>query len=87
MRSLLSKSSTSLRERVGAPIIVTSGYRCPVHNANVNGVPNSQHVLGTVCRYYLRCSQRKMSLLIWQQRLALTASAVTMMTALYMWTA
>ena len=24
-----------------------SGYRCPTHNANVGGVPNSQHVIGT----------------------------------------
>lgn len=36
-----------LREAVGGPVQVTSVYRCPTHNANVGGVRNSQHVLGT----------------------------------------
>ena len=34
------------RERLGMPIIVNSGYRCPKHNAEVGGVPNSQHMRG-----------------------------------------
>lgn len=38
----------TLRKNIGGlPIHINSGYRCPVHNANVGGVPNSQHVLGT----------------------------------------
>lgn len=36
-----------LRGIVKKPLHVNSGYRCPVHNANVGGVPNSQHKLGT----------------------------------------
>lgn len=28
------------------PIHVLSGYRCPEHNAKVNGKPHSQHLLG-----------------------------------------
>ena len=32
------------REKLGAPIVVNSGYRCPKHNAEVGGVPNSQHM-------------------------------------------
>ena len=28
------------------PLIVSSGYRCPEHNARVGGVPDSQHVHG-----------------------------------------
>ena len=35
-----------LRENVGGPITATCMYRCPEHNAEVKGVPNSQHVLG-----------------------------------------
>lgn len=31
----------------GIPLHVNSGYRCPVHNRNVGGVPDSQHVKGT----------------------------------------
>lgn len=37
-----------LRANIGnIPIHINSGYRCPTHNANVGGVPNSQHVQGT----------------------------------------
>ena len=36
-----------LRERIGRPLIVTSGYRCAEHNAAVGGVADSQHVQGT----------------------------------------
>ena len=28
------------------PLVVQSGYRCPVHNQNVNGKPNSRHMYG-----------------------------------------
>ena len=34
------------RERLGKPIYVNSGYRCPRHNAAVGGVPGSQHMRG-----------------------------------------
>ena len=34
------------REKLGAPIVVNSGYRCPRHNAAVGGVTNSQHMKG-----------------------------------------
>lgn len=36
-----------IRERLGVPITVNSGYRCPEHNAEVGGVSDSRHVLGT----------------------------------------
>ena len=35
-----------VRERLGKPIVVNSGFRCPVHNAAVGGVANSQHTKG-----------------------------------------
>jgi uncharacterized protein YcbK (DUF882 family) len=35
-----------LRETWGAPLYVTSGYRCPALNRAVGGVPHSQHILG-----------------------------------------
>ena len=34
------------RERLGKPIRVNSGYRCPRHNEEVLGVRNSQHMKG-----------------------------------------
>lgn len=35
-----------LREKTG-PLVVNSGYRCPVHNRNVGGARASQHLKGT----------------------------------------
>ncbi len=35
-----------LRDRIGLPIEISSGYRCRKHNADVGGVPDSQHLLG-----------------------------------------
>lgn len=35
-----------LRKMANAPIIITSGYRCPKHNREVGGAKRSQHCLG-----------------------------------------
>lgn len=35
-----------LRDKVGVPFSPTNAYRCKEHNANVGGVPFSQHLLG-----------------------------------------
>lgn len=35
-----------IRERVGFPLIINSGYRTPEHNARVGGMPNSAHLRG-----------------------------------------
>jgi len=37
----------TLRAIAGVPLRINSGCRCPAHNADVGGVPNSQHVFGT----------------------------------------
>lgn len=42
----------AIRERVGEPVYITSGYRCPEHNAEVGGVPNSFHTQGIACDIY-----------------------------------
>ena len=36
----------AMREAVGGPLSLSCAYRCPSHNAEVGGVPNSQHVQG-----------------------------------------
>jgi uncharacterized protein YcbK (DUF882 family) len=41
----LAKNLQQLRDKVGKPITVTSGYRSPAHNAKVGGAPRSQHLL------------------------------------------
>lgn len=35
------------RARVGGPVVIVSGYRCPQHNAAVGGAKGSQHMYGT----------------------------------------
>lgn len=35
-----------LRNHLGVPVIVTSGYRSPILNKRIGGAPNSQHILG-----------------------------------------
>ena len=35
-----------IRDHFGVPVTINSAYRCPVHNQNVGGVPNSRHVKG-----------------------------------------
>ena len=40
------KITDQIRARIGKPIHVNSGLRCNVHNANVGGVSNSQHLYG-----------------------------------------
>lgn len=35
-----------LRDILGLPIVITSSYRCPAHNAAVGGVANSYHTQG-----------------------------------------
>ena len=37
----------ALRDRLGKPLIVRSGYRSPEHNRNVGGAPRSKHMDGT----------------------------------------
>ena len=43
---LVEKILDPLREAWGAPIIVTSGYRCPKLNKAVGGAKTSQHMKG-----------------------------------------
>lgn len=35
-----------IRDELGVPVRVNSGYRCPEHNKNSRGVKNSKHIFG-----------------------------------------
>lgn len=39
-------SLEALRDRIGTPIHILSGYRCPEHNRAVGGAASSEHLLG-----------------------------------------
>jgi len=47
MKTLLIVLLQLLRNKVGKPLVITSGYRCPTHNKAVGGASNSQHLYGT----------------------------------------
>lgn len=36
----------ALRDELGLPIVINSGYRSPAHNKRVGGAKSSQHLLG-----------------------------------------
>lgn len=42
-----------LRDLLGKPVVVTSAFRCPAHNAKVGGVPNSYHTQGFAADIYV----------------------------------
>ena len=39
----------SVRELVGFPMRVNSGYRCEKHNKSIGGADKSEHLLGRAC--------------------------------------
>lgn len=49
---LLVATLQRIRDKAG-PVVVTSGYRCPVHNEAVGGVRNSQHIYGRAADIYV----------------------------------
>lgn len=42
-----------IREHFGKAVTVTSGYRCPAHNAAVGGQVNSEHLKGLAADFYI----------------------------------
>lgn len=41
-----------VREAIGRPLYVSSGFRCRVHNEDVGGVADSQHIHGRAADVY-----------------------------------
>lgn len=52
MDPLLLEKVEALRCALGAPLIITSGVRCPERNAEVGGIPNSWHLSGHAADLY-----------------------------------
>ena len=46
VKALVSEVLDPVREKLGMPVVVNSGYRCEKHNKDVGGVRNSQHLRG-----------------------------------------
>lgn len=54
LRTLVDKVLDPAREMLGAPIIVSSGYRSPKVNKLVGGVSNSEHLTGCAADIYCK---------------------------------
>lgn len=50
----LAKNMQVLRDHIGKPIQITSGYRSPEHNKKVGGAKASKHVLGMACDFKVK---------------------------------
>lgn len=48
----------ALRDRVGAPVTITSPYRCLTHNTNIGGAPQSRHMQGQALDIVVPASNR-----------------------------
>lgn len=42
----------ALRNALDAPVIITSGLRCEIRNAEVGGIPRSKHRIGQAADLY-----------------------------------
>ena len=54
LRALCRNVLEPARVAFGAPIYITSGYRCPALNTAVGGKPTSQHLLGEAADLQVR---------------------------------
>jgi uncharacterized protein YcbK (DUF882 family) len=50
----LIKALQNIRSRLGIPLTIVSGYRCPDHNKACGGATHSQHMAGTAAD--VKCS-------------------------------
>lgn len=51
LRNVLIPGMQQVRDLLGVPVVVSSGYRSPALNAAVRGAPASQHVTGHACDF------------------------------------
>ena len=57
LKTLCEKVLQPLRDFMGEPIIINSGYRCPALNRAIGGVNGSQHVKGEAAD--IRCNTKE----------------------------
>lgn len=65
LQTLITKILDPLREAVGMPITVTSGYRSPALNGAVGGAKNSQHLRGEAAD--ITCGSKEKNKLLYQK--------------------
>lgn len=48
------RAAVKVREHFNVPVTISSGLRCPTHNANNKGVYNSRHLTGKAMDFSVR---------------------------------
>ena len=64
VKALVSEVLDPVREQLGKPIVVNSGYRCEKHNKDVGGVRNSQHLRGEAADIHCEDNEKLKQLII-----------------------
>ena len=64
VKALVREVLDPVREKLGMPIVVNSGYRCEKHNKDVGGVRNSQHLRGEAADIHCADNERLKQLII-----------------------
>ena len=64
VKALVREVLDPVRERLGMPIVVNSGYRCEKHNKDVGGVRNSQHLRGEAADIHCQDNEKLKQLII-----------------------
>lgn len=54
MLELIKYCLQPIRDKLGKPMIITSGYRCKSLNKKVGGVPTSQHCKGQAVDFHVK---------------------------------
>lgn len=64
IESLVREVLDPVRRKFGKPIVVNSGFRCPLHNGRVGGVYNSQHVSGQAADVHCEDNHRLAKIIV-----------------------
>ena len=64
VKALVREVLDPVREKLGKPVVVNSGYRCEKHNKDVGGVRNSQHLRGEAADIHCQDNERLKQLII-----------------------
>ena len=64
VKALVREVLDPVREKLGKPIVVNSGYRCEKHNKDVGGVRNSQHLRGEAADIHCQDNEKLKQLII-----------------------
>lgn len=65
IKNLCEQVLEPLRQHVGKPVVIGSGYRCPTLNKAVGGVSNSQHMTGEAADIHLNSIEEGKQWLTW----------------------